>query len=251
MTTHAEARQFATEVLRLPLSGAPSAGEIKALCGVACLETHYGDGWKGTGKGSFNQGAIQCGASWKGDRFSYVDTHPNADGTSTPYHIDFRKYPNVDAGWSDLATVVFVNRGRHVVAEAADRFDWMGVSKTLHDTGYYEGVGSTVSERINHHYRALSRAIADADNATAPIVPVVALPQTLRKGDGKRNEKQEAVKLLQRELQLAADGEFGLITEHFLSLYQGQGGLTPDGICGPKTWAALFADDYVPETQRA
>jgi hypothetical protein len=242
VTTHTEARLFSKEALTVRFDREPFSGEVKALAGVACLETQYGDGWKGAGKGSFNMGAVQCGSSWTGARFSYVDTHPNADGTSTPYRVDFRKYPTVEAGWIDLASVVYVNRGRQCVREAAQFGDFRRVSQMLHVTGYYEGFGATESDRINNHYRALSRAIAAADNASAPVVPVNAIPETVRRGS-----RGEAVKLLQSELRLAADGMFGPITEAYLRRYQSDHGLLPDGVCGPRTWAALLSDEYQPE----
>jgi peptidoglycan hydrolase-like protein with peptidoglycan-binding domain len=244
MTTHAEAREFARQSMSFPLGAGPSLGEIKALCGVAYLETCYGDGWKGAGKGSNNMGAVQCGAHWSGARFSYIDTHPNADGTSTPYQIDFRKYSTPLDGWCDLESVVFVNRGRHIVAAAADRFDWHGVSAALHQTGYYEGFGKTVSDRINNHYRSLVKAITAADNATAPPLPVVSLPKTVRFGD-----HCEEVGVLQTELRLAADRIFGRVTAQHLIEYQREHGLVADGICGPQTWECLFGDDYTPEIQ--
>ena len=241
MTTHIEARECARAAL-VAAFGVASEGEVKALAGVACLETSYGAGWKGAGRGSHNMGAIQCGKGWTGQRFSYVDTHPNADGTSTRYQIDFRKYPTREAGWSDLVQVVFVNRNRRVVRSAAQQNDWYGVSKALRQTGYYEGFGRNQEERISNHFRALSGAIARADKAEAPIVVVPSLPPTVRRGD-----RGEVVKVLQRELQIVADGEFGPQTELELMGYQEEHMLTRDGVCGPKTWAAMFADDYRPE----
>lgn len=241
MTTHEQARHFA-RISIINAFGVASEGEVKALAGVACLETSYGDGWKGAGVGSHNQGAIQCGKGWAGARFSYIDTHPNADGSSTRYQIDFRKYPTREAGWADLVQVVFVNANRRIVRSAAQQNDWYGVSKAMRQTLYYEGFGKTQEERISNHFRALSGAIARADKAAVPVVVVPSLPPTLRRGD-----RGEAVKVLQRELELAADGEFGPVTDERLHYYQTTHGLKSDGICGPLTWAALFSDDYRPE----
>lgn len=241
MTTHSQARAYAKDALSKRFGREPFAGETKALTGIACIETSYGDGWKGAGKGSFNMGAVQCGSSWKGERFSYTDTHPNPNGTSTPYRVDFRKYGTANAGWFDLVNVVFVNRGRQCVREAAQFGDFRRVSQTLHQTGYYEGFGKTVAERIDNHYRALSKSIAAADGSIAPVVPIHSLPNTVRRGC-----RGEAVKLLQMELQIAADGEFGPFTQSILLGYQAAHGLTIDGICGPSTWGCLFRDSYQP-----
>lgn len=243
MTTHAEARTLAGEAVRAQFDRGPLGGEAQGLAGVSWLETNYGAGWKGAGKGSRNQGAIQCGAGWAGKRFSYVDTHPNADGTSTTYRVDFRAYATDAEAWRDLCRVVYVNRGRVVVRGAAIDRDWFGVSKGLHTTGYYEGFGKTVADRINNHYRSLTRAIALGDGATRlPVLPISEMPPVLRFG-----ATGEAVKLLQRELRIAADGIFGRITGDALASYQITHGLDADRVCGPKTWDVLLHDDYVPE----
>ena len=247
MTTHAQARAFAAQSIGVVFNREPLGGEADGEAGIGCLETSYSDGWKGSGVGSNNMGAIQCGSSWKGERFSYVDTHPNADGTSTRYQIDFRKYATPLDGWTDLCKVAYVNRGRASVRAAAIARDWYGMSKSLHDTGYYEGYGKTVADRIQNHYRALSRAIARANNEKPPIVVIHEIPHTVRRGDGCRGTPDEAVRLLQMELRLAADGLFGPRTETALRLYQMAHGLVADGVCGPKTWEALFHDEYVPE----
>ena len=242
MTTHAEAREFARQALIRRFGREPFRGEIAVLAGVACLETSYGDGWRGSGKGSNNMGAIQCGSSWKGDRFSYIDTHPTADGKNVPYRIDFRKYLTPDAGWDDLVKVVYENRGRSCVRNAACVGDYYLASKFLHDTGYYEGFGKTVQERIQNHHRALMRSIAAADGAQKPTVVVSTLPETVRFGS-----TGEVVKTLQSELRIAADGIFGKATLKALKAYQEQHGLLNDGVCGPRTWTKLFGDDYQPE----
>jgi peptidoglycan hydrolase-like protein with peptidoglycan-binding domain len=59
----------------------------------------------------------------------------------------------------------------------------------------------------------------------------------------------EVVVDLQRRLTLAgfdagaSDGEFGPRTRDALRAFQRARGLKVDGICGPKTWAALYAVD--------
>lgn len=58
--------------------------------------------------------------------------------------------------------------------------------------------------------------------------------KTIRKGD-----RGEEVKTLQRLLDITPGGIFGSQTEAAVKQYQAAHGLIPDGICGPKTWAAL------------
>jgi len=238
MTTHLEARIFARGAIRSVYKRDALGGEAAGLAGVAWLETNYGAGWKGAGKGSRNLGAEQCGAGWTGKRFSYVDTHPNADGTNTQYKVDFRAYDSDEEAWVALCEIVFINRGRVIVRAAAMDRDWYAMSAALHSTGYYEGYGKTVADRINNHYRALSKAVALADGVPAPVVvlPAQATPETVRYGS-----TGEAVKLLQGSLGLAADGIFGMHTGNALWSFQSAHGLPPDRVCGPATWAKVLA----------
>lgn len=73
---------------------------------------------------------------------------------------------------------------------------------------------------------------------------------TLRRGD-----VGEGVKRMQRLLivlgydvgRTGADGIFGSATESAVMAFQADHGLKADGICGPKTWAALNASEMGPE----
>ena len=57
---------------------------------------------------------------------------------------------------------------------------------------------------------------------------------TLRKGD-----RRSEVRRVQQILNLYVDGIFGILTEEAVKEFQWRSGLTPDGIVGAKTWAAL------------
>lgn len=59
----------------------------------------------------------------------------------------------------------------------------------------------------------------------------------------RKPNKGEAVGALQRLLHLCVDSHFGPLTEEALKEWQTDHGLTPDGICGPKTWAKLLAKE--------
>jgi len=240
MLDHIHAREQAREALQR-IIGTPSLGSVRYLAGVAMLESSYGNGWKGAGVGSFNLGAIQCGSSWTGDRFIATDTHPNADGTSTPYQIAFRKYHDEASGWDDLVRVVYVNRKRRSVLDAADRDDSYGVSAALHATGYYEGFGATVAIRIARHHKRLLQCVSAADAACAAVGHDAPLP-TLRRGAGwSLVAEREVVRHLQQALGLVADGLFGPMTEAEVREFQAAHGLTVDGIVGPLTWAVIEA----------
>lgn len=55
----------------------------------------------------------------------------------------------------------------------------------------------------------------------------------------KKGSSGEAVKTLQRALNLLADGIYGPLTEEAVKDFQKAHGLTVDGVVGPKTWAKI------------
>ncbi len=55
----------------------------------------------------------------------------------------------------------------------------------------------------------------------------------------KRGDRGEAVRLIQRELGITADGVFGPMTERAVKRFQRTHDLVPDGIVGPLTRSAL------------
>lgn len=247
-----EARQLAANAL-FSLGDVPGWAmehAVRHMAGVGELETRCGLGWKGAGVGSNNVGAIMAGSGWTGATFTYSDTHPTPNGDSTPYVAYFRAYPTLLDGWCDLARVMFTGR-RADALTVAGRGDTYSVSEVLHTTGYYEGFGPTVHDRVRNHMLALRRSVLEADFALGSIVPrmllegaPVGMPRTVRFGDTGGD-----VRILQSELRLAADGIFGRVTDATLRSYQRGHALRIDGICGPKTWTELFSDNYIPEQE--
>ena len=70
------------------------------------------------------------------------------------------------------------------------------------------------------------------------------MPPTLEEG----TYNEEWVRVLQemlteRGIPTTADADFGPLTKEAVRDFQGPAGLTVDGICGPKTWAALGVTD--------
>lgn len=88
--------------------------------------------------------------------------------------------------------------------------------------------------------------LSGVDYAASPAEPFPAVPLTLRKGDS-----GEAVQALQEALLAAgydlgsqgADGIFGSKTRQAVRAFQQDHGLTPDGLAGPMTRAALFRQE--------
>jgi hypothetical protein len=87
-------------------------------------------------------------------------------------------------------------------------------------------------------FRAEVAAIMGGDAVVRPPIPAADASQrpTLRRG-----ARGELVKTLQAKLGVNADGKFGPMTEAKLRQFQRNHGLVPDGILGPKSWAALDA----------
>lgn len=205
----------------------------RILGAIAFIETQYGQGWKGSGKGSHNWGAIQAGSSWKGETFEYVDTHPLPDGTSQTYRVAFRKYPNDADGAKDLIRVAYVNRPS--VLEAAERGDVYEVSKHLYLTHYYEGFGKTSNDRIKNHYRALDKAYQAILKAEQPLLKPV-----IRRGSGYySDEERDYVREWQRFIGVNADGLFGTVTEQETKDIQVEARIKIDGVVGPVTWGLI------------
>lgn len=153
----------------------PYAHEVWAVLLVGGLESLWGTAWKPPGNGSHNWGAMQAGRDWKkAERktFTYTDTHPNSDGTSTPYQTAFKWYE------SDLEA-------------ALDLYSWMAdrdidahlratptvecLSRQLKAKGYYEGHGKTHEERVQNHIKAASRI-------SARLEPILGSPGLGRPG---------------------------------------------------------------------
>lgn len=94
--------------------------------------------------------------------------------------------------------------------------------------------GGTIGldDRKKHYEQALA-VLGGA--VPAPITNAAAIPGVLKKGS-----TGEAVKRMQAELGLEADGSFGPATEAALKKWQTANGLAADGVAGQKTLAKLL-----------
>lgn len=213
MLSHKDARQLCAAAFAEQFNREGTTPELQCLQAVAWLETNYGASWKGAGVGSFNMGAIQKGG-WLGAVFTYTDTHPNADGTSTPYQIGFRKYSNAVAGFQDLCKVVYVNfETRKKALECASKGDTLGFSTWLHHyPAYFEGFGKDDAERIAHHHNAVLSAIklqcASLGEPMPETAPLPIIHPALLIG-----AKGQAVEAWQRIVGAKVDGDFGGATQ--------------------------------------
>lgn len=85
-------------------------------------------------------------------------------------------------------------------------------------------------------FRAAVAAILRGTTPPLNLIPAIdaSARPTLRRGD-----HGPAVALMQSDMGINADGQFGANTEAALRVFQRNAGLVPDGITGPKTWTAL------------
>jgi len=89
-------------------------------------------------------------------------------------------------------------------------------------------------------FRAAVAAIMDG-SAPAPVLIPAAEPAGQGRPTLRRNDHGDAVKQLQALLRIDVDGYFGPLCEAAVRAFQRDQALVPDGIVGPKTWAALDA----------
>lgn len=165
MATHLQARQWATEGFVETFGRQPSLLEAQFLQAIALLESTYGAGWKNDGVGSNNMGAVQAGLPpCDADEFLYQDTHPQADGTSKPYEVCFRRYATPQAGMADVARILYKQMG---VRPTSIR----DVSTRMYEKHYYEGFGATKAQRIANHEKALTDGLKKITAALGEPMP--------------------------------------------------------------------------------
>lgn len=122
----------------------------------------------------------------------------------------------------------------------------------MHHVGVYMGDGSVIHAR-GHAYGVVQERL---DEISKPFTHY-GVPSGLYDNvypTVRRGNSGPYVAILQQALQAAGisietDGKFGKNTEQAVKTFQGQYGLTADGICGKNTWAALAP--YLPDQEPA
>jgi len=135
-----------------------NVAQAQAIQAVSRGESAYGRGWKtAEGQNSNNWGAVQAGKPPcnPASSFEYTDSFPNKDGTSTKYQACFKKYATPEEGAAHVVRLLMISRP--TTRDAALSGSLHGVSKTMYDTGYYQGFGATPEKRIANHVSALQK----------------------------------------------------------------------------------------------
>ncbi|MDQ8704532.1 GH25 family lysozyme [Streptomyces sp. LHD-70] len=163
------------------------------------------------------------GTTGKGDRNVFRGTLDQlrdlAEGGGTPPEQPGTSWPTVEPGQKGVdVTTVQLLLGAHGYATTADGVFGTGTATKV--KAFQKAEGLTAD------------GIVGPDTWTRLIVTA------------KQGSKGDAVKALQRQLaahghDITADGVFGTGTATQVKAFQKAEGLTPDGIAGPATWAAL------------
>lgn len=161
--SHTQARVIADRAFEREMGRAPTLAESQTVRMISLCESGYGAGWKGIEGETHNWGAVQAGKAPcdPTTSFEYTDTHPNADGSSTPYTICFRRYDSHEDGAAHVVRLLFTSKralkaGTPAAAASGNVFE---LASAQYHQGYYEGRGKTVEERIARHARTISACL--------------------------------------------------------------------------------------------
>jgi Putative peptidoglycan binding domain len=181
------------------------------------------------GQRSSIDGTLAVAAAWDGlhpGRPFSIGQISNKGGGPMPPHLSHRLGIDIDVrpmrkdGQNQPVTIDDGQYDRALTTELIDLW-WTNApvqavffnDKTVID----EGLSRSVNGHGNHFHVRLRMKGA-----------------TIRSGD-----RGSDVAELQTKLGLPADGRFGAATEAAVEAFQANRNLTPDGVVGPKTWAAL------------
>lgn len=146
-------------------------------------------------------------------------------GDPQPGDIVFYDFPDATTGIQHVGIVEQVIPGWIVAIEG---------NTTAGEAGVQDNGGGVYRRR-----RLVSYVVGYGrpSYAGAPAPPPPPPPPV--RGIIKRGSKGANVKYLQERLGVAADGQFGPITQAAVVAFQKSHGLVPDGIVGPLTWAKV------------
>ena len=112
-----------------------------------------------------NWGATQAGSPPCDPATSFMatDTSPNRKTAENPkgyYNACFRRNPTPEAGCASFLKILLVGSSSHPrqgVREAVRTGSADEVARAMHASGYYEGFGATVEDRITNYANAIAK----------------------------------------------------------------------------------------------
>ncbi len=160
---------------------------------------------------------------------------------------------NINSGYRDLRHNTNVGgspTSRHMKGKAADiRIEGVdtltvcrAAEKALAARGIPGGLGRYIGQNFVHVDVRAARHRFQQNKAGQAVYAVAGWTRPmLRKGSGGADVKELQALLNERGASpaLTVDGSFGPLTEQAVEAFQAVRGLVVDGVCGPKTWAAL------------
>jgi len=174
--THSWAADVVNEAFQKVMGRAPTPAERQIVMAVSHLESNYGRGWKGSGAGSHNWGAVQT-RNEMNPQFKYRDS--SAEGS---YVIGFKVYRDDVAGAADVVRLLFKsnrkqqmpdeNRAQRtlggeiegpsrgeLIEQAAQQGDTTAFSRAMWYTTYFEGRSPDFVQNIKSHAKGIQARI--------------------------------------------------------------------------------------------
>lgn len=231
MASSAQAKAFINEISYIIQEEAKARGYrvCSPIIAQACIESAFGT--SSLGYRWHNYFGMKCGNSWKGKSVNLSTKEEYTPGQLTTIRDNFRAYDSMEEGVKGYFDFISTNRYANL-KNASTPKEYLEFIKR---DGY-----ATSSSYVNTNMSCISRYDLERfDWDDSPKNPYKISKRIVQMGN-----KGESVKWLQWELNrhganLKVDGIFGNQTKLSVLLFQKQNGLTPDGIVGPKTIAAL------------
>lgn len=134
----------------------PSLAELQTAQAVARFEGGYGGGWTGSGVGSNNWGAIQCGhrAPCGEGCFEYGDS----DAAGVGYRGCFRRYDTPEEGAAALLHQLYRREGVPAAMRAGDA---TATATRMRATGYFEAPASRYALAIEQNAADIADALGE------------------------------------------------------------------------------------------
>jgi len=233
------------------------------------------------GAGSNNMGAITTTSSTPGTFFVHGDSRFDPEtGKVVQYQTKFSKWATPKEGFRELARVLLFKDGkrRPNVARALELGSILELATAMRMNRYFLGV-KPLQEAIEAYRSALERRYFEIKAATgedyfsngpkaapsssreasgsgqalpsSPSVPLFLRQLSASLPVVRRGSRGDLVGVLQFELGLRPDEVFGPLTEARLVEFQKERGIVSEiapsgkpfalGVCGVRTWAAVFA----------